>query len=79
MNTENAPTISEALANKMLRGVSGGGYLGINWRIFDADGEPDLKSRLFPGAWIVTENYYGSVFLRVNEDLTLTEYVIGDY
>lgn len=74
MDEETYPTIGVELANKMLRKLRGP-YLGLDWGVFDADGNPDLKRRLFPGAWIVAENAYGYALLRVNEDLTLTEYV----
>jgi hypothetical protein len=73
MTDESKPTISKALVDKMFRHVRGG-YLDMDWKVFDSDGNPDPKKRLFGGAWIVVEDAYTYVFLRVNEDMTLTEY-----
>jgi hypothetical protein len=58
------------IKNKMLSQVRGG-YLGLAWQLFNQQGEP--TDRMEPNGYIVAENYYGYVFLRINADNTLTE------
>lgn len=65
-------TITEALADKMLRHCRGG-YLGLAWEVFDAAGNPTPMKALHPGSWVVADNYYGYLFLRVTTDMSLIE------
>jgi hypothetical protein len=64
--------ISEELHDRIL-GTCRGGYLGMSWSVTDSDGRPTPGAPLRPGMFIATENYYGYVVMRVNDDLTLTE------
>jgi hypothetical protein len=65
--------ITETLHEKILDTVNGG-YLGLDWRVTDADGEP-LKNGtpLKHGMYVVMENAYAYVVLHVNADISLTQ------
>ena len=65
--------ITETLHEKILATVNGG-YLGMDWRVTDADGEPlENGTPLKHGMNVVAENAYGYVVLHVNADISLTE------
>jgi hypothetical protein len=65
--------IAETLHEKILATVNGG-YLGMDWRVTDADGEPlECGTPLKHGMYVVMENAYGYVVLHVNADISLTE------
>ena len=69
------PTITEQLKDKMLAQVRGG-YLGLEWKLFDWRGEP--TDRMWATGYVVAANYYGYVFLRINADNTLSECAVED-
>ena len=65
--------ITETLYEKILGAVNYG-YLGLDWCVVNADGEPLEKGTpLKHGMYVVAENYYGYVVLHVNADISLTE------
>jgi hypothetical protein len=65
--------ITETLYEKILATVNGG-YLGMDWHVTDADGEPlENGTPLKHGMYVVAENASGYVVLHVNADISLTE------
>jgi len=47
------------------------------WDIVNNDG--DSQNRLQPGRWVIIQNYYmPTVFLKVEKDMTLTEYHVKE-
>ncbi len=62
--------LTEGTYNRILRGVSGS-YTSTDWAIKDEKGA--FVENIKPGGYIVIENYYTQLILRVNEDMTLTE------
>ena len=65
--------ITETLHEKILGAVNYG-YLGLDWCVVNADGEPlESGTPLKHGMYVVAENAYGYVVLHVNADISLTE------
>jgi hypothetical protein len=64
--------LTEGTYNRILQGVSGT-YIHTDWAIKDEKGA--FVDNIKPGGYIVIENNYTQVILRVNEDMSLTECV----
>lgn len=67
-------TISEEHREKLLRNCRGT-YIKTAWEVVDDDGNV-TDGVLRPGRWVVVENGYTILVLRVGQDMTLTEHEV---
>lgn len=70
-------TISREKRDQLLRNVRGS-YTHTEWAVVNDEGEIMPKSEIFGGAWVVIENAYDSVILRVERDCTLARYELEE-
>ena len=70
-------TLSRKKIEQLLRNVRGT-YTHTEWAVVNDEGEVLPKSEIFGGAWIVMDNAYDYVILRVERDCTLARYELEE-